>query len=83
MLWKDVTTAEQSVPTMQADLMRAMNAERDAVQNEKWARWQAAADLIGQAHPRWSKHDVAVQVKKDLKVAESAGTIRKRIKKTW
>jgi hypothetical protein len=81
-LWKDVTESAGELPARAADLI-ARNAERDAVQEAKWAQWQAAADPIGKAHPLWSKRDVAVRVKKVLKVTESADTIRKRIKRTW
>jgi hypothetical protein len=69
-------------PPAQA-IISAWNSDRDAAQEAKWTQWQAAADRIGKAHPLWSKHDVAVQVKKNLRVVESADTIRKRIKKTW
>jgi hypothetical protein len=72
-----------TAPATQADVIGEWNAVRDAVQAVKWAQWQAAADRIGKAHPRWFKTDVAAQVKKDLKAAETADTIRKKIRKTW
>jgi hypothetical protein len=45
-------------------------------------RWQECADAIWSRHPSWSVQAVAREAKKQLGLAESVDTIRKRIRKS-
>ncbi|WP_426612922.1 hypothetical protein [Bradyrhizobium sp. McL0616] len=61
-----------------------VTANRDAVRQAAWARWQAEADLLWKQYPSLSASAVAGRIKTRLKLKEAVGTIRKRIKKqSW
>lgn len=76
--WKTGKKQRQSLTDLRETHNRNLHLERKS----EWDRWNAAAAEIWKRHPLWKVQPVAKQVKKDLALADSVETIRRRLKKT-
>jgi hypothetical protein len=68
---EDSTTAITSEP-----LLRRRSVEE---RHWHWRNWRAEAEAIWASHPRLTAHEVAVRVKRNLRLSESLSTVSRRI----
>lgn len=67
---------DSSAPLTDEPLLRRRSIEE---RHWHWRNWRAEAEAILASHPRLTAQEVAVRVKRNLRLAESLGTIRRRI----